>query len=85
MEAELLAHRLKMYKNDRISYDYNGSQLKVRSENRNNLVSKLVNGSINTEIQKLKEAVNDPNPTLIEDATTLSKKKNIMNLTKRRD
>jgi|JI10StandDraft_1071094.scaffolds.fasta_scaffold1281423_2 hypothetical protein len=51
----MLAARIKNSKTDeKFSFDYSGSKLTVRSENKNNLVSKLVEGTISIHTNKLK-------------------------------
>ncbi len=68
-----------------MSFDYNGSQLKVRTEQKSNLISKLVNGALDSNTVKVKEASNDKNPTSIDETISKLKGKNPLNLTKRKD
>ena len=91
VEAEALAAKLKekkqkKEKEEKFSYDYNGGQVKIRSENKANLVTKMVktNPSVKTKI--IKEACDDKNPTTIDDFTANGVKKNKSpSLSKKRD
>lgn len=51
----------------------------------NNLISKLINPEINSSARKIKEAFDDLNPTTIDDTLSLTKRKSLLNQTRRKD
>ena len=76
----------KKEKEEKFSYDYNGGQLKIKLENKANLVSKMVKTNPTGKTKVNKEACDDKNPTTIEDFTANGLKKNKSPLLgKRRD
>jgi hypothetical protein len=83
-EREKLKEK-KKEREERFSFDYSGTPIKIRLESKSNLISKLINGNMNSKTLLNKEAINDPNPQVV-DSVVLSKKKSQSNATiKKRD
>ena len=50
----------------KVSYDYSGETMKIKVENRANLVGKGTKTNTKAKLKVNKEAINDPNPTTLE-------------------
>lgn len=58
-EREASPNKKQSNRDEKLSFDYNGELVKIRQENRNNIVTGGMNGDLNNKVERLNQAKKD--------------------------